>query len=40
MIAYTLGEYATDLIKGRSDPAATPRMMKHVTEMTGSIRSS
>ena len=24
VIAYTRGEYATDLLKGRSDPQATP----------------
>ena len=35
VIAYTEGEYATDLIHGRSDPEATPRIVKHVTEMTG-----
>ena len=35
VIAYTRGEYATDLLKGRSDPAATPRIVRHVTEMTG-----
>jgi carboxypeptidase C (cathepsin A) len=35
VIAYTRGEYASDLIKGRSDPQATPRIVKHVTEMTG-----
>ena len=35
VIAYTRGEYATDLLKGRSDPQATPRIVKHVTEMTG-----
>jgi carboxypeptidase C (cathepsin A) len=35
VIAYTRGEYATDLLKGRSDPEATPRLVKHVTEMTG-----
>ena len=35
MIAYTRGEYATDLLKGRSDPEATPRIVKRVTEMTG-----
>jgi carboxypeptidase C (cathepsin A) len=35
VIAYTRGEYATDLMKGRSDPQATPRIVKHVTEMTG-----
>ena len=35
VIAYTTGEYATDLLKGRSDPQATPRIVKRVTEMTG-----
>jgi len=35
VISYTRGEYATDLMKGRSDPEATPRIVKHVTEMTG-----
>ncbi|HEV3201663.1 MAG TPA: peptidase S10 [Bryobacteraceae bacterium] len=35
VIEYTRGEYATDLLKGRSDPQATPRIVKHVTEMTG-----
>ena len=35
VIAYTRGEYATDLLKGRSDPAAMPRIVKRVTEMTG-----
>ena len=35
VIAYTRGEYATDLLKGRSDPEATPRIVKKVTEMTG-----
>ena len=35
VIAYTRGEYATDLLKGRSDPDATPRIVKRVTEMTG-----
>ncbi len=35
VIAYTRGEYATDLLKGRSDSEATPRVVKHVTEMTG-----
>ncbi len=35
VIAYTRGEYATDLLKGRSDPEATPRIVKHVTQMTG-----
>jgi len=35
VIAYTRGEYASDLLKGRSDPEATPRIVKRVTEMTG-----
>jgi carboxypeptidase C (cathepsin A) len=35
VIAYTRGEYATTLLKGRSDPAATEAMIKRVTEMTG-----
>jgi carboxypeptidase C (cathepsin A) len=35
VIAYTRGEYATDLMKGRSDPEATPRIVKQVTTMTG-----
>src|SRR6202044_1680803 len=35
VIAYTRGEYATALLKGRSDPAATQAMIAKVTEMTG-----
>jgi carboxypeptidase C (cathepsin A) len=35
VIDYTLGEYATTLIKGPSDQAATDAMIKKVTEMTG-----
>jgi len=35
VIAYTRGEYAADLLKGRSDPEATPRIVKQVTAMTG-----
>lgn len=35
VIAYTRGEYATDLMKGHSDPEATPRVVKKVTELTG-----
>ena len=35
VIAYTRGEYASDLLKGRADPEATPRIVKHVTQMTG-----
>ena len=35
VIAYTRGDYVTDLLKGRSDPEATKRVVKRVTEMTG-----
>ena len=35
VIAYTRGEYATTLLKGRSDPDAEKRMIQHVTELTG-----
>jgi carboxypeptidase C (cathepsin A) len=35
VIAYTRGEYATDLFKGRSDPQAMTRLVKRVTDMTG-----
>ncbi len=35
VIAYTRGEYATDLLKGRSDPQATARIVQRVTQMTG-----
>ena len=35
VIDYTEGEYATTLIKGHSDAAATDRMIQRVTEMTG-----
>ncbi len=35
VIAYTEGEYATTLIKGNSDAAATSQMIQRVTEMTG-----
>jgi carboxypeptidase C (cathepsin A) len=35
VIAYDEGEYASTLIKGLSDPAATNTMIQHVTEMTG-----
>jgi len=34
-IAYTRGEYATTLLKGRSDPDATQKMIQHVTELSG-----
>ena len=35
VIAYTLGEYATTLLRGNSDQAATDVMIKKVTDMTG-----
>ena len=35
VIDYTRGEYAVDLMKGNSDPSATPRIVKQVTELTG-----
>ena len=35
VIAYTRGEYATTLLKGRSDEAATKKMIEHVTQLTG-----
>src|SRR3954454_20354575 len=35
VIDYTRGEYLTDLMKGTSDPSATPRIVKKVTELTG-----
>ncbi len=35
VIEYARGEYATDLMKGRSDPQATNRVVSKVTEMTG-----
>jgi carboxypeptidase C (cathepsin A) len=35
VIDYTRSEYAVDLMKGNSDPAATPRVVKKVTELTG-----
>src|SRR4051794_9861142 len=35
VIEYTRGEYVSDLVKGNSDPAATPRIVKKVTELTG-----
>ncbi len=35
VIAYTRGDYASALLKGRSDPAATQAMIARVTEMTG-----
>ena len=35
VIAYTQVEYATTLLKGRSDPDATKAMIQHVTDLTG-----
>ncbi len=35
VIAYTRGQYVTDLLAGRSNPEATPRIIKKVTELTG-----
>ena len=35
VINYARGEYAQDLLKGRSDPQATARIVKRVTELTG-----
>lgn len=35
VIDYTRGDYVTDLLKGRSDPQATPRLVNRVTELTG-----
>ena len=39
VIAYTQGQFATDLLKGRSDPAAVNRIVDHVTDLTGLARS-
>jgi len=33
--AYARGDYAQDLLKGRSDPQATARLVTRVTELTG-----
>jgi carboxypeptidase C (cathepsin A) len=35
VIAYTRGEYATTLLKGRSDPDASQKMIQRVTELSG-----
>lgn len=35
VVAYTRGEYASDLLKGRSDPQAIERVVARVTELTG-----
>jgi carboxypeptidase C (cathepsin A) len=33
--AYTRGDFATDLLRGRSDPQATSRVVQRVSELTG-----
>jgi carboxypeptidase C (cathepsin A) len=35
VLDYTTGEYMVDLMHGFSDPTATPRVVKKVTELTG-----
>lgn len=35
VIAYARGDYAADLMKGRSDPQALPRVVDRVSELTG-----
>jgi carboxypeptidase C (cathepsin A) len=35
IIDYTRGEYASDLMRGRSDPQALDRVVRKVTELTG-----
>lgn len=35
IIAYTRGDYVTDLLKGRSDPQALDHIVKRVTELSG-----
>jgi carboxypeptidase C (cathepsin A) len=35
IVNYTRGDYAADLLKGRSDPQAIERIVKRVTELTG-----
>lgn len=35
IVAYTRGDYVTDLLKGRSDPQAVERIVKRVTELSG-----
>src|SRR5262249_20997940 len=35
IIAYARGDYAVDLLKGRSDPQALPRIVERVSELTG-----
>ena len=35
VIDYTRGDYVTDLLKGRSDPQSTERIVKRVTDLSG-----
>ncbi len=35
VVAYARGEYVSDLLKGKSDPQATDRVVQKVTELTG-----
>jgi carboxypeptidase C (cathepsin A) len=35
IVAYTRGDYVTDLLKGRSDPQATERIVTRVTALSG-----
>jgi len=35
VVAYTRGDYVTDLLRGHTDPQAIPRVVKRVTELTG-----
>jgi carboxypeptidase C (cathepsin A) len=35
VVAYTRGEYVTDLLKGRSDPQSIDRIVQRVTELSG-----
>jgi carboxypeptidase C (cathepsin A) len=35
IVAYTRGDYVTDLLKGRSDPQSTERIVRRVTELSG-----
>jgi carboxypeptidase C (cathepsin A) len=39
VIEYARGEYATDLLKGRSDPQALDRIVNRVSELTGLERT-
>ena len=39
VIAYTRGDYATDLMKGKSDPQAQARLVDKVTQLTGLDRT-